>query len=217
MCVILVCPPGIRPDTKTLKACQKANPHGAGVGWRQRGRVHWMKNLGAEEVGELLPQLDGELVIHFRWASVGGVNPRLCHPFPVDRGAETKLSGTAKTLLFHNGTWRSHKSALDYIEREQERQIKGPVSDSRVIALLVAHTRNPDILGQIEGRFVLFGSKETRVYGNWQDWAGMRCSNLAFRYEMERQDHRERWGIRRGVSLHDQVEEELELWGGGRP
>ena len=99
-----------------------------------------MKNLSADEVGELLPQLAGEIVIHFRWASVGGVNPRLCHPFPVDRGAETKLSGTTKTLLFHNGTWRSHASALEYLEREQERKIAGPISDSRVLALLLAHT-----------------------------------------------------------------------------
>ena len=212
MCVILVCPQDIRPSGQILNACQKANPHGAGVGWRQRGRVHWMKNLSADEVGELLPQLTGEIVIHFRWASVGGVNPRLCHPFPVDGGAETKLSGTTKTLLFHNGTWKSHASALEYLEREQERKIVGPISDSRVLALLVAHARNPDILDQIEGRFVVFGHKETRVYGSWQEWAGMRCSNLAFRYEMEREDHRVRWGIGRRKSLHDQVS--LDLWEG---
>ena len=176
-----------------------------------------MKNLGADEVCELLPQLDGEIVIHFRWASVGGVNPRLCHPFPVDRGAETKLSGTAKSLLFHNGTWKGHKDALTYLEREQDRRIHGPISDSRVIALLLAHTRNPDILGQIEGRFVLYGSKETRVYGNWQEWEGMRCSNLGFQYELERQERRIRWGIHRGLSLHDQVSEELDLWEGRKP
>jgi hypothetical protein len=171
-----------------------------------------MKNLSADEVGELLPQLTGEVVIHFRWASVGGVNPRLCHPFPVDGGAETKLSGTTKTLLFHNGTWKSHASALEYLEREQKRKIVGPMSDSRVLALLVAHARNPDILDQIEGRFVVFGHKETCVYGSWQEWEGMRCSNLAFRYEMEREDHRVRWGIGRRKSLHDQVS--LDLWEG---
>ena len=217
MCVILVCPPDIRPDRRTLEACQKANPHGAGVGWRQDGKVHWMKNLGADAVGGLLPQIEGEIVIHFRWASVGGVNPRLCHPFPVDNGAETKLCGTAKSLLFHNGTWGGHKDALAYLERQRGRRVLGPVSDSRVIALLVAHTRNPDILGQIEGRFVHFGSKETRVYGNWQEWQGMRCSNLGFQYELERQERRIRWGLRRGLSLHDQVSEELDLWEGRKP
>ena len=217
MCVILVCPRDIRPDRPTLEACQRANPHGAGVGWRQRGRVHWMKNLGADEVAELIPQLKGEIVIHFRWASVGGVNPRLCHPFPVDRGAETKLSGTAKSILFHNGTWKGHADGLAYLEREQKRKIAGPVSDSRVLALLVAHTRNPDILDQIEGRFVVFGHKQTRIYGNWQEWAGMRCSNLAFRYEMEREDRRIRWNTRRGQSIHDEVTEELSLWEGRKP
>jgi hypothetical protein len=66
MCVILVCPPQVRPDIDVLKACHTANPHGAGVAWRQGGQVHWQKNLGAEEVASLIAGIEGELVIHFR-------------------------------------------------------------------------------------------------------------------------------------------------------
>jgi len=118
MCVILVCPPAVRPGAEILEACHRGNPHGAGVGWRQRGKVHWMKNLDPDEVEQLIDQLEGEIVIHFRWASVGGVDPRLCHPFPVDAMAGTKLSGTANRLLFHNGTWSGWKAALDYVLRQ---------------------------------------------------------------------------------------------------
>jgi len=187
MCVILVCPPAVRPGTKILEACHRGNPHGAGVGWRQRGKVHWMKNLAADEVSQLLPQLDGEIVIHFRWASVGGVDPRLCHPFPVDAMAGTKLSGTANRLLFHNGTWGRWKEALEHVFTQYEREsLPGPMSDSRAMALLVHALRTSSVLNSVQGRVVLFGSKKTELFGTWQNYGGMRCSNLGFVYDLER-------------------------------
>lgn len=185
MCVILVCPPEVRPGSQILEACQRCNPHGAGVAWRERDRVHWMKNLDAEEVGQLLPQLDGEVVIHFRWASVGGVDARLCHPFPVDGAAELGLSGSAKKLLFHNGTWAEWSSTIKYL-RGAGCVPKGPVSDSRAMALLIHHLKGTEILKTTPGRFVLFDGKRTQLFGNWTKWGGMQCSNTNFLYELER-------------------------------
>ena len=46
MCVILVCPKDVRPSSSVLYACHDANPHGAGVAWRENGKVRWVKNLG---------------------------------------------------------------------------------------------------------------------------------------------------------------------------
>jgi len=186
MCVILVCPPDVRPGIEILNACHFANPHGAGVAWREKSEVRWAKNLGPQEVAKLLPRIDGEVVIHFRWASVGGVDPKLCHPFPVDRLASTKLKGSARRVLFHNGTWGGFKAALTYLEREQERKIGGPISDSRVMALLVDHVGNPKMLKEVDGRFVLFTARETKLFGDWRQWGGMRCSNIGFVYELER-------------------------------
>ncbi len=194
MCVILVCPPQVRPDPEVLQACHLANPHGAGVGWRQDGAVHWRKNLGAEEVAELIAGLEGEIVLHFRWASVGGVDPHLCHPFPVDRTASTKLEGRAARVLFHNGTWAGHKSALEFIEKKQGRTIARPISDTRVIALLIDHLKDHSTLRHIGGRFVLYSAKRTKLYGEWRTWRGMRASNLGFVYELERAERRARWG-----------------------
>ena len=71
MCVILVCPGNVRPDRATLDACHEANPHGAGVAWREDGEVRWMKGLDPGELEALIARLPGEIVIHFRWASVG--------------------------------------------------------------------------------------------------------------------------------------------------
>jgi hypothetical protein len=211
MCVILVCPPEVRPAAKILEACARANPHGAGVGWRQRGKVHWMKNLDPDEVGQLLDQIAGEAVIHFRWASVGGVDPRLCHPFPVDAMAGTKLSGTANRLLFHNGTWAGWKAALDHVLKQNERDsLPGPMSDSRAMALLVHSLRDPSVLHHVQGRVVLFGAKKTELFGPWQSWGGMSCSNLGFVYEIER----EKRPPKRKAVLDAAADEQLALFAG---
>ena len=209
MCVILVCPPQVRPGLDVLKACHAANPHGAGVAWRQGDSVRWLKNLGPEEVAELIARLQGEIVVHFRWASVGGVDPRLCHPFPVNRGASVKLEGQAGRVLFHNGTWPGHKSALEFVEGKQKRAVGGPISDSRVIALLVDHMRDNSVLEHLEGRFVLYSAKTTKLYGDWRAWGGMRVSNSGFVYEMERAERRARW------AQADDDDEQLALWAGG--
>ena len=73
MCVVLICPPKQRPDLTILRACHAANPHGAGVAWRDKRRIHWRKALTPGEVNHLIQKVPGEIIIHFRWASVGGV------------------------------------------------------------------------------------------------------------------------------------------------
>jgi hypothetical protein len=193
-----------------INACHAANPHGAGVAWREGKEVHWMKNLSCGAVETLVDQIAGECVIHFRWASVGKVCPELCHPFPVDRGASTKLEGKAARLLFHNGTWSGHKSALEFVEAKQKRKVGGPLSDSRVIALLVDHLRDNSVLQHIDGRFVLYTPKTTKLYGDWRTWGGMRVSNLGFVYEMERAERRARWN---GDPTDDL--DQLALWTAG--
>jgi len=132
MCVILICPQNVRPKSEVLYACHDANPHGAGVAWREGGRVRWQKNLSTGELVTLLKMLEGEVVIHFRWASVGGVDARLCHPFPVTPKASTSLSGMAETVLFHNGTWSGYEDALKRLAQHRKEPLPvGPMSDTR--------------------------------------------------------------------------------------
>jgi predicted glutamine amidotransferase len=76
MCVILVCPKNVRPDRATLESCHRANPHGAGVAWREDGEVRWSKGLEPAELDRIVRTLPGEIVIHFRLASVGEVTSR---------------------------------------------------------------------------------------------------------------------------------------------
>jgi hypothetical protein len=142
--------------------------------------VRWQKNLNTGELVTLLKKLEGEVVIHFRWASVGGVDARLCHPFPVTPKASTSLSGRAETVLFHNGTWSGYEDALKRLTQHRKEPIPaGPMSDTRAAALVV-HTTGPDSLHKLPGRWVWMNAHETRLFGPWEDWGGMRVSNTFF-------------------------------------
>ena len=177
MCVILVCPDDIRPDRATLDACHRANPHGAGVAWREDGEVRWMKGLEPDELEALIDGLSGEIVIHFRIASVGEVTPRLCHPFPVTACATTRLSGHARAVLFHNGTWNDWRENLRRMPHHQRPD--GLLSDTRVAASLV-DLCGMDVLDRLPGRWVFYDRDFTELYGDWREWQGMRASNLYF-------------------------------------
>lgn len=181
MCVILVCPENVRPDATTLHACHDANPHGIGVAWREDGQVRWFKGLDVEETLKLLPTLNGELVIHFRWASVGKVVPGLCHPFPVTARANISLSGRARAVLFHNGTWNGWLDTLRLMPAT--RRPEGVLSDTRVAASLV-NLCGIDTLDQLPGRYVFFERGFTTLFGHWYSWHGMNVSNLGFTYGM---------------------------------
>ena len=122
--------------------CSKpaTTPTPTGRGWLggRTDKVRWMKNLDVDDVEALLAELDGEVVIHFRWASVGGVDADLCHPFPVTRWAKTDLFGEADTVLFHNGTWSAYDEALRRLRQEHGKRLpRGPMSDTRAAALCV--------------------------------------------------------------------------------
>jgi hypothetical protein len=177
MCVILVCPDDVRPDRAILDACHRASPHGAGVAWREDGEVRWMKGLEPDELEPLIDGLSGEIVIHFRIASVGEVTPRLCHPFPVTACATTRLSGHARAVLFHNGTWGAWRETLRRMPRH--RMPDGLLSDTRVAASLV-DLCGMDVLERLPGRWVFFDRDFSELYGEWHEWGGMRASNLYF-------------------------------------
>ena len=186
MCVILVCPENVRPDRATLDACHEANPHGAGVAWREDGVVRWNKGLDPDELERLIAELPGEIVIHFRWASVGEVTPKLCHPFPVSAKANTRLSGQARAVLFHNGTWSHWRETMHRMPRH--RIPDGLLSDTRVAASLV-DLSGMDTLDQLPGRWVFFERDFTELFGDWRKWRGMKVSNLVFTYGMSKSSY----------------------------
>jgi len=174
MCVVLICPPKQRPDVSILRACHAANPHGAGVAWRDKRRIHWRKALTPGEVNHLIQKVPGEVIVHFRWASVGGVEPLLCHPFPVTAEAALVYEGLCKSVLFHNGTWGNWEAA-----QEITGTLDGPMNDSRAVAAL-GHHKGTKLLKKLPGRWAVMGSKEIELFGDWQPWHGLLVSNTSF-------------------------------------
>ena len=178
MCVILIAPPKARPELSTLEACARANPHGGGIAWRAGGLVHYRKTDDVGEIHDLAHRAKGEIVIHFRIASIGGVCPELRHPFPVTTRAALSDAGTAKAVLFQNGTWSDWRHAVAEAEAEGHKPPVGRMSDARAAAWLT-HIHGDDFLAELEpSRWVLYGSKETTVLGRWHQRGRFQFSNL---------------------------------------
>ena len=111
MCVIMYKPAGVEmPCADTIRACFEANPHGAGYMLPKRGKVAVSK--GFMDLPSLMAALASEgdltdvpVVVHFRITTQGGVQPSLCHPFPVcDSYAKMRLLGCeCDVAVAHNG------------------------------------------------------------------------------------------------------------------
>jgi hypothetical protein len=141
MCVILVCPPNIRPSREVLSACAFANPDGAGFAWKcGPGSLAYEKGLEAEELPEALESVpaSAELVIHFRLTSQGPTHPSLCHPFPVRRtpasNAVAQPGSSSFTTALGPPTGRPPNTSTT----STRAACAGLYSDTYVIAAIVA-------------------------------------------------------------------------------
>lgn len=137
MCVIITSTSSAqRPTLRQLELCEVANSHGSGIAWADGKRVRYAKNWSVEKIHAHLAAVAGPAIIHFRIASVGGVKADLCHPFPITHAAELQQHGSARRVIFHNGTWSDWRRYADHFSITYPR--KEPVSDTRVAASIVA-------------------------------------------------------------------------------
>jgi hypothetical protein len=183
MCVVLICPQNVRPSHELLRACEQCNPHGAGIAYPlDSRRLAYHKGLDLEDLLGLLEIVpdDRDLVIHFRFTSAGMTHPSLCHPFPITKHQGTRLHGTARSLLFHNGTWSGYRDVLEQDPSLLDSLPLGKgVSDTCVLAALLAR-KGSEILRRIPGRFAVMTPKSIQLHGDWEEHEGMRVSNRHF-------------------------------------
>src|SRR5262245_36381632 len=155
MCVIAICKTRHLTSLE-IEVMNAANPHGIGVAWarKKRGVVEWAKNLSVAQATRLLPTLRLPYIVHFRLASVGGISPELCHPFPMQKVPDVALRGrTKRGVLFHNGTWGKWLTGFDVVK--EIGAVNGDAtpagwSDSRVMAALAAKY-DPRAVAEIVG------------------------------------------------------------------
>ncbi len=182
MCCLIVCPNTNRPSLRDLRQVAAANPHGLGIAWTEGGVVNWLKSDDVDEIHQLAELIPGTVVIHARWASVGGVRPELRHPFPVTDDCGLVDRGVAPAVLFQNGTWCDWKVEVERAEADGHVAPSGPMSDARAAAWLVSVRRSANWLHEIGSRWVLLRAKrEPITVGDFVRHDGCLFSNMSWR------------------------------------
>ena len=114
MCVAIYKPKRVNlPSLEILKQCWDANPDGAGFalltgGERaieiHKGYMTWEQFVSAYEKYHLA-DFAGDLLLHFRIATHGGISPGLTHPFSLTQDATLLKHPNVLTnyALIHNG------------------------------------------------------------------------------------------------------------------
>lgn len=115
MCIIAIKCKGVdMPSEQTLRNMWVNNPHGAGIMYAgddgkvyiDKGFMDWTSFIGRiHTLGEPETLKDMAIVMHFRIATHGGINPNNTHPFPVSGRIDAlkKLRQACKVGVAHNG------------------------------------------------------------------------------------------------------------------
>ena len=114
MCIIVAKEIDVEmPDTETLRRCFYSNPDGAGFMWADGKMVHIRKGFMKfddfmDALDESIPEderTETAIVMHFRIATHGKVQPGCCHPFPLtdDRKQMRATSTKSRMGVAHNG------------------------------------------------------------------------------------------------------------------
>lgn len=194
MCVIISKEVGKKlPSRDFLFKCFKKNPDGSGFMYEYNHEVYIEKGfMKFELLYNRLKELDNQinlknhsLVLHFRISTSGKIDPQNCHPYPISKNMglmrETFLK-TKDIAFCHNGIIRNYQS-LDTIHNDTQTFGVNVLSvfkehypnfyeDSKVLKML-------GLLAQSKLCFLDRKGKITYV-GDFQNYRGMRCSNLYF-------------------------------------
>lgn len=114
MCVAVYSPKGNNiPSESYLRSCWKGNPDGAGIAYNDAGRVRILKGFMTwdafkstlDSLNETLDLKNRGVLLHFRIATHGGINPECTHPFPLiaDYSVMKMTESYAEYAVIHNG------------------------------------------------------------------------------------------------------------------
>ena len=182
MCVIVAVTKKL-PSLETLKSCQSANSHGAGYAWIAGKTIHYVREIqDIEQHYDHLKKLRLPILIHFRLASIGGIDPKLTHPFPIEEGVPLRRQGTTRIgVVAHNGNWTEFKEkAMLAILARGLKPLSEPVSDTRYIAWFLYYF-GLDFASLIGEKLAILTPKGLKLYGQFYEDGGALYSNLSFR------------------------------------
>ena len=194
MCVIICIEDGKYPSKSTLEDAESMNCHGGSIAWLDKqGRKYYQKGIKAKAITKIInkqlkPKGIKTAIIHFRIASVGNVNKKLCHPFEITSRVDLNLSGERMTtdLLFHNGTWTEYAEEMLVFLGKHSKPMTipyGEFSDSRVMAYLAKRMGAKKMAKLVTGwnKIAILTSDGITRYGTgWVKHKGNTCSNDYF-------------------------------------
>lgn len=180
MCVAIYKPKKtILPSLEILKQCWDANPDGAGFAMRtdgeyaieiHKGYMTWKQFVTAYR--KYLADFAGDLLLHFRIATHGGISPGLTHPFSLTKDVKLLKHTNVKTnyALIHNG--------MLPIESDEG-------SDTMEFCRRLAplYQNIPAALNLIQGmagnnKIAVMTSDKVHLFGEWETIDGVYFSNL---------------------------------------
>ena len=186
MCVLIVCEKRKLTEEEYRQAF-RSNGDGAGFAWFEGKNVQFRKGFMGADDGwtaykelEVLPH-----VVHFRKGTSGGVVPGLTHPFLVTDWSDlhTEYEGTAP-ILFHNGVLQNWRTWERQIALNERKRADGPVSDTRMLAMVLARIGVDNFEWFVEGgydKFVVMADGKITMYGQFSDDNGISASNSTYK------------------------------------
>ena len=127
------------PDGEIMETMFKNNSDGAGFCYCLNGEVIIKKGYmtyedfadALKDVSEQIDTYASPMIFHFRIATHGGINPGLCHPFPMSKKTSDmkQLITFTKLAIIHNGiidikTRKDASDTMTYIAERLARRYK---------------------------------------------------------------------------------------------
>lgn len=187
MCVAIYKPEGIpMPKLEILKQCWEANPDGAGFALLTKGKPHpieihkgfmtWEAFAAAFQQHHLA-DFAGDLLLHFRIATHGGVSPGNTHPFSIT--PEIKIlqqtSVATDVALIHNGILPVAPTVAGISDTmELCRRLAGLHDIPAVLALL------EDFIG--DNKIAVMTKNKVHLAGKWETLDHVYFSNTFWQH-----------------------------------
>ena len=183
MCIIAICEKRKLTDSE-FSECWESNRHGFGYAYWTGDHVVMAKGfMDKHEAHAAYDKIPLPHVAHFRIASAGEVCPELTHPFICSPKSGLLLENEGVTpVLFHNGTVTDWRSLLLNTIFQTKAIPKGPMSDSRAMAMAISVV-GPEILTMYATHKWVMVAKDGFVkVGDWiEAEGGVLFSNGGFR------------------------------------
>lgn len=176
MCIAIVVPAGKILSGEILTNCYNANPDGMGMAYiNDDGKVELSK--GFLKIGEFVPAYKEKAVkygatnamlVHFRIATMGKVNPSNCHPFRIKNGA-----------LIHNGSLWWDRAGLDAEKSDTRLFCEQQYNNLQYDVVKEALPELTTALGYNKLAMLYDGGEYIRV-GRWEEDEGIYYSNHGY-------------------------------------